>query len=496
MIQFQDTIGLDDSITGSEGNDTILAGAGDDTIHALGGADSVDAGDGHDVISGGAGVDTLIGGAGNDVFTFEDGETVGAGEVFEGGAGTDTLLLSFGTTFDGLTLDAGASVEVIDGSDGALFLSGTDGDNVFDLSGVSRLTEIYDIDLGGGHDRFVGGALDDLVFGGAGNDTFFGGDGEDELYGDGGDDLFVVDQTAVGYGEIYDGGDGVDTLRVLSGTTFNDLFAPGVEVIDATADGFLSGTAGEDNIELTDVTSMIGFSNIDLGLGHDTFRGGALNEAVYGRDGDDHIRGGDGSDTLVGDTGDDTLIGGESEDDLRDVIYAGAGADSVDGGYGNDELRGDAGDDTIAGGFGADTVIGGTGHDRLTGSAFADQMFGSDGDDFVNGGFGHDLLNGGSGADRFYHIGVADHGSDWVQDYNAADGDILQFGIVSATVSQFQVNTTHTSTAAGERSGDDAIEEAFVIYRPTGQIMWALVDGAGQSQINVQIGQNVFDLLA
>ncbi|MDO6800692.1 calcium-binding protein [Shimia thalassica] len=178
------------------------------------------------------------------------------------------------------------------------------------------------------------------------------------------------------------------------------------------------------------------------------------------------------------------------------MIYGGAGNDSIDGGYGNDELRGDAGNDTIAGGFGAGTVIGGTGNDILTGSAFGDQIFGGDGDDFINGGFGFDLLNGGADADRFFHIGIADHGSDWVQDYNAAEGDVLQIGIGGAARSQFQVNSTHTATAAGERSGDDDIEEAFVIYRPTGQILWALVDGAGQSSINLRIGGNVFDLMA
>ncbi|MBU2944317.1 calcium-binding protein [Shimia thalassica] len=233
-----------------------------------------------------------------------------------------------------------------------------------------------------------------------------------------------------------------------------------------------------------------------LSLERSSVFGTEADERLVGSVLDDTLNGGDGSDTLIGDAGHDILIGGETEYDLRDVIYAGAGNDRVDGGYGNDELRGDAGNDTIAGGFGADTVIGGTGHDTLTGSAFADQMFGGDGDDFVNGGFGHDLLNGGAGADRFYHIGIADHGSDWVQDYNAADGDILHFGNGSAIASQFQVNTTHTATAAGERSGDDNVEEAFVIYRPTGQIMWALVDGGGQSSINLQIGQNVFDLMA
>ena len=55
---------------------------------------------------------------------------------------------------------------------------------------------------------------------------------------------------------------------------------------------------------------------------------------------------------------------------------------------------------------------------------------------------------------------------------------------------------THTENReTGERSGDDDIEEAFVIYRPTGQILWALVDGAGQDSINLQIGGDVFDLL-
>jgi Ca2+-binding RTX toxin-like protein len=183
------------------------------------------------------------------------------------------------------------------------------------------------------------------------------------------------------------------------------------------------------------------------------------------------------------------LFGGSTEADLRDLILGGDGHDSISGGYGNDVLRGDAGNDTIAGGFGADTVIGGTGHDVITGSAFGDMMFGSGGDDFINGGFGSDLVNGGNGADEFFHIGIANHGSDWIQDYDAAEGDVLVFGNTSATADQFQINVTTT-----EGAGGDGVEEAFVIYRPTGQIMWALVDGAGQDDINLQIGGDVFDL--
>jgi len=63
------------------------------------------------------------------------------------------------------------------------------------------------------------------------------------------------------------------------------------------------------------------------------------------------------------------------------------------------------------------------------------------------------------------------------------------------TAADFQVNLAHTENDAGERSGDDAVQEAFVIYKPTGQIMWALVDGGGQSEINIRIEGETFDLL-
>ncbi|MEQ9696099.1 hypothetical protein, partial [Shimia sp. SDUM112013] len=224
--------------------------------------------------------------------------------------------------------------------------------------------------------------------------------------------------------------------------------------------------------------------------GQDTLDGLDGDDLLRGLSGDDRLLGGDGVDVLVGAAGNDTLIGGDSENDLRDVIYGGDGDDSIDGGYGNDELRGDAGHDSIAGSYGADTVIGGAGDDVLTGSAFGDVIFGGTGSDFINGGFGHDRVNGGADGDRFYHVGVFGHGSDWIQDYDAAAGDVLVFGNASATVAQFQVNTAETANA-----GSDGVSESFVIYRPTGQIMWALVDGAGQDSINLMIGGQVYDIL-
>jgi Ca2+-binding RTX toxin-like protein len=205
--------------------------------------------------------------------------------------------------------------------------------------------------------------------------------------------------------------------------------------------------------------------------------------------------GNDEASTLVASDGDDIIFAGVSDADLRDRIFAGAGNDTIEGGYGNDDIYGQNGDDLIIGGFGSDTLQGQNGNDNIVGSALSDVLFGNAGNDFINGGFGHDQINGGAGADRFYHLGILDHGADFIQDYDAAEGDVLLTGIAGATRNQFQVNTNDVTSMDGEKAGDDTLEEAFIIYRPTGQILWALIDGAAQDQINIRIDEQQFDLL-
>ncbi|MYM56418.1 calcium-binding protein [Thalassovita mangrovi] len=242
------------------------------------------------------------------------------------------------------------------------------------------------------------------------------------------------------------------------------------------------------------VYAFAGADWLDGGLGNDTLLGGDGADTLIGEGGDDVLSAGDGADILIGGDGNDTFGGGDSEADLHDVVYGGGGDDSADGGYGNDLLRGDDGNDTLNGSYGADTVIGGSGNDLLTAQAWGDVLFGGDGDDFVNGGFGRDRLNGGAGADTFFVDGrdLDGHAGDWVQDYSAADGDLLQFGLQGTLPSQFQVNFVETPGA-----GVAGVEEAFVIYRPTGHILWALVDGAAQEEINIYLnGEQVYDLLA
>ncbi|UWQ19645.1 calcium-binding protein [Jannaschia sp. M317] len=479
--------------TGTETADRIEGRGGDDLLQGFGGNDTLDGGTGADQMYGGAGDDTYLlrAGDGTPQAYNEDG-TGGPGWLSEAqDEGTDTIRI-IGVTPDdlriwfstdglvfGLPDGAGGyglqAIETFDPDNGAMdfwqryerveFDDGTVWTEATGL--VMRGTDAGQEQTGTETaDRIEGRGGDDLLQGFGGNDTLDGGTGADQMYGGAGDDTYFVDNTE-DYIREQAGGGAQD--RVFSSISWS--------------------MNQEDRAHLEHLT-LIGAGPID-GTGNaraNEIIGTPDSNRLSGEAGNDTLRGLDGADTLSGGAGNDLIEGGETEADLRDVIFGGDGDDTIDGGYGNDALRGDAGNDQIAGGFGADTVIGGAGNDTLTGSAFGDEIFGGDGMDFVNGGFGSDRVNGGADADSFFHLGIADHGSDWIQDYNAADGDVLVYG-GNATRDQFQINVTTTPTA-----GADDVAEAFVIYRPTGQILWALVDGDGQDQINLRLGGQVFDL--
>ncbi len=329
-----------------------------------------------------------------------------------------------------------------------------------------------------GDDALSGEDGDDHYEGGPGNDTLQGGEGHDVAYFSGRWQDYIIKAEGKAGTRLTAGQDlsaapdGSDLLIEIEELVFanrQDALSVFLEEYDQT----LNGSDADDMLE--------------TGMGENILRGGG---------GNDTLNAGGGSDTVNGGDGDDMITAGPQHADLGDVIYAGTGDDIIDAGGGNDLVFGQEGNDTISGSFGADNLQGQNGNDVVAGGALSDLIFGGAGDDFLNGGFGFDRINGGDGADHFFHLGVAGHSSDWVQDYDAAEGDVLVFGNAAATGDQFQINFAHTATRDGDRSGDDDMQEAFVIHRPTGQIMWALVDGEGQDQINLQIGGEVFDLLA
>ncbi len=509
------------TIAGEAGNDTVMiavnardalsltGGAGDDdlTVQVEAAAkDSatrdqvvdarsriLDGGDGNDRILGSVLSDTLRGGDGNDTIwgnLDSLNRFTQAGDTFEGGAGDDALI---GGTGDDVMMGGGGNDRFSsnlgddlliggEGEDSYNFSVGSFSGNSPGSSGVFGFGNDTLRDTGGYIDVLSGGGVADLGFERQADDLLIRFNADSTLLLE---DFYIAPEAWVLRG--IDANGPSERLALLD---MDDARALGIDGTDAP----LAATEGPDIVVLTSPAlydAKGGHDRVTGSAGDDVLRGGAGHDTLDGAAGNDTLNGGEGLDRLIGGAGDDVLVGGYSEADRRDVIYGGDGNDLIDGGYGNDELRGDAGDDTIAGGFGGDTIIGGTGDDVLSGGALGDIIFGGDGDDYINGGFGHDRLNGGAGADEFFHLGIFDHGSDWVQDYNADDGDVLVFGNANATRDQFQINTTATPDA-----GADGIEEAFVIYRPTGQIMWALIDGGGQAEINLRIGGDIFDLTA
>lgn len=153
-------------------------------------------------------------------------------------------------------------------------------------------------------------------------------------------------------------------------------------------------------------------------------------------------------------------------------------------------LNGTAQDDILVGGRQIDDLFGEAGDDILTGQAGRDRLAGGSGADFINGGWGPDTLIGDGGADRFYHAIVAGHGSDWITDFSNAEGDHLVFS-GGAEVDDFQVNY-----AASADKGQADVDEAFIIWRPTGQIVFALIDGAELDAIWLNLDSGTLDLLA
>ncbi|MEO1555361.1 MAG: M10 family metallopeptidase [Pseudomonadota bacterium] len=178
-----------DGLWGEEGNDTIVGdggfdlldgGAGDDLLDGGHQADNLYGRDGNDILRGGLGLDRLFGGAdddlaeggeGNDGLFGDGGNDSLYGEAgddnFFGGSGND--MLSGGADND--TLNGGSGFDTIDGGTGDdemfgrfnadtfVFADGHGNDTIgdfsalndfekIDLSGLSTLTGLGDLDLG------------------------------------------------------------------------------------------------------------------------------------------------------------------------------------------------------------------------------------------------------------------------------------------------------------------------------------------------------------
>jgi Ca2+-binding RTX toxin-like protein len=90
------------------------------------------------------------------------------------------------------------------------------------------------------------------LHGGDGNDILDGGSGTDQLFGDGGNDLLVFG----GFSSSYDGGSGIDTLKLNGNVDFptNSQTVSHIEILDMR-DGAANDTVKLDAADILDFLS-------------------------------------------------------------------------------------------------------------------------------------------------------------------------------------------------------------------------------------------------
>jgi len=237
-------------------------------------------------------------------------------------------------------------------------------------------------------------------------------------------------------------------------------------VTDPTRDGIVTGTAGNDLIDVgytgdpdgdridnndaiipgddpndDRVVAGDGDDTVFAGTGNDTVDGGDGDDDLYGDGGDDSLSGGDGSDSVRGGNGDD-VIDASSGDPfaLPDLGYPGIypadadptnDLDTVYGGVGNDTIFTGDDADLIYGGHGEDSIDGGIDNDTIFGNQDNDTIVGGEGADVIDGGFGDDVIYGGLGPDAPDAVNIRDDQGDLVPNNGS---DLIRGGIGRDTI--------------------------------------------------------------
>lgn len=393
------------------GSDVPAGTAGSDVMFGLGGNDVLDGEGGNDDLAGGAGNDQLNGDADNDTIEGGDGDDIMDGGTH--GAAGDTV------SFAGFIASPGTS----GGISVNLSVAGVQNTG----AGADTLTNFENV---------IGSDYNDSITGSAGINFLRGGNGADTFDIDSG----LADVA----GEVFDGGDGFDTLAFSGGSGITNLRNDTVLSIGALTllDPGIGGSrtiqlnanqlnvAGINNLG---VVNLDGYSDssetLDIAMGVVTnfdFSGMVFNgytasarviitgdgssETITGSVIRDMLIGGLGNDTLAGGLGADALDGGGGLGDT--AVYTNSDAavsvginvgGTAGGGHATgdtltdiENLTGSAFGDTLTGSTGQNVLRGNGGDDSLNGSNNNDQLFGGDGDDTLIGSEGADIINGGT----------------------------------------------------------------------------------------------------
>lgn len=244
-----------------------------------------------------------------------------------------------------------------------------------------------------------------VVLGTSGADTFQtsanGGTFEFSSFnGFAGDDrLIIKDVDTVGFGNLYNGGAGVDTLEL---TTNTRIVMTNSADISATAGGtniaFDSNGTTVGNLGVTQVERYI----IKASEFNDVLSGSAGNDFLDGRGGTDTFNGSAGNDGYVFDNINERVVG-EQANGGNDSIWTSVSVD----------LRQNANVENLRM-TGSDNIAG-------TGSDGKNLITGNEGDNVITGGAGNDTLWGKGGVDTFVFAEAGSANKDFVYDFGSDD---------------------------------------------------------------------------
>ncbi|SKB14399.1 putative haemolysin-type calcium-binding toxin, RTX-like (Expressed) [Planktothrix sp. PCC 11201] len=442
-----------DTILGEGGNDTILSST-------LGGS-QVDGGADNDILTSRGPGDTVFGNTGNDSIRSQQLRT-----LLLGGTGRDTL-----------SADLTASL----------------------YGGVDR-------------DFLIGQAASNYLFGNKDEDTLLGGiQGGDFLYGGGGDDQLgfvgtngqsnltgVAVSGAIGglnQGNNYVSGDkgrdsivGINTGDTLLGGDDND------SIIGVGSLNFLHGDSGNDSLRIQNPVAPQQFSTnlAVVGVSQTTLLGGAGDDSLYGGvgrfgAGQNYFAGGEGNDTIRGFALQDVLYGGDGNDLIVTTnpnVLTIQGGTSQPGFAGESTLYGGGGNDTLLAGFSTDFLYGDAGNDSLSGKF-----------SILEGGDGNDTLYGGNwtldipGATKVPTVtlsGGADN--DYLYGALGSVANLYNGGLGDDTI----VFTTTNDSLLGESSpeGNDKISFVSGLADGATGLSFVLFDTLGNNTISGSNGND------
>ncbi|OAM53243.1 hypothetical protein A7981_07565 [Methylovorus sp. MM2] len=401
----------DDSLQGYDGNDTLIGGAGNDTLVGDFGADNLQGGAGDDdyyIYLKTAGTGANVVASIEDIITDTSGndDTI---TLFGGSGTTKTSSILLNSAIENLiahNIDGGITANI--NLTGNASANTITGSNGNNvILGLAGKDTINGFD---GNDSIDGGADDDWLIGSDGDDTLVGGVGADSLSGGNDNDTYVVAIKAHTFG--------ADTSDILE------------DIIDESGDGIdtikLTGSLTLAQASTLDFSGYYGnIENIDISGTASTklnIIGNDLDNYIIGNTAANSLSGGDGNDTLDGGLGNDSLKGGAGDDlyivnAITDLVDEDGNTDS------NDSIQASISIDLANPNYtGIEHVIlTGTAALSATGNIGANTLIGNAGANILDGGAGADELVGGAGNDIYI---VDDEDDIVIEDLNAGNDTI------------------------------------------------------------------------